>query len=219
MKIYPSIVFADWLDVKSVLKKFDSLCDGYHVDVMDNHFVPNLTVGAQYVNALRAQTRLPLNVHLMVDDPQDWLDKLKLEGQDYFTFHYEALRGTDEISSLISEIRFRDWNVGLAINPKTKIDDIKNMLHQVDLVQIMSVEPGFAGQAFIATTFDKIRAINAEIEKHNHSCIVSVDGGIGMATIAKLAELGVGHVGVANAIFAAQDPEKAIKDLYDACQI
>src|SRR3990172_9915424 len=124
MTIYPSLISSDLLNLAATLSLFDDHCDGYHLDVMDDHFVPNLTWGPAFINAIASHTKLPLNVHLMVDNPENWLNRLTLSQKDSFIFHWEALNDVEQVIALAQTIRAKGILAGLAINPKTDVESI-----------------------------------------------------------------------------------------------
>lgn len=213
MKIYPSLISADLLNLKEVLAQLDAHCDGYHLDVMDDHFVPNLTWGPGFINAIAAATTLPLHVHLMVENPFDWLDRLHLAEKDCFIFHQEVFEEDEQIKELTKKVQQKGWQVGIALNPKTSVKKIKLLLPLFDEVLLMSVEPGFSGQLFI-DVLNKVDELS-EIRMHeNLRFAIGMDGGINQDNIGLLVQRGVEFVGVASAIFSKNNMVKALQDLY-----
>lgn len=212
MKIYPSLISADLLNLKNVIALLDDHCDGYHLDVMDDHFVPNLTWGPMFINAIAATTSLPLQVHLMVTNPAIWLDRLDLSSKDTFMFHIEAITDETQAQELIVQIHEHGVKAGIAVNPSTDITSIKPFLRLLDEVLIMSVNPGFSGQEFIDVThkIDTLRTLRAD-EKLTFE--IGMDGGINAKNIRLLAQHEVEYVGVASAIFSEKDFIKAIQNL------
>jgi ribulose-phosphate 3-epimerase len=210
VKIYPSLISGNILNLSSVMKDLDSYCDGYHVDVMDDHFVPNLTWGPQFVSAIKSATRLPIHLHLMVDNPRRWVNRVALSGDDIFIFHHEVF---DE--SLLKA----NCKKGVAINPETNIEDIFSYVDKLDHVLVMSVRPGFSGQKFIPTVLAKVNKLVALRKENNFTFSIGMDGGIGDSNIASLAREGVEMVGVASAIFGDHNPIEALKRLYKTAEI
>ena len=156
--IAPSILSSDFANLESEIKKLEKNgADWVHVDVMDGHFVPNLTIGAPVVKALRRVTNIPLDVHLMIENPEKYIQDFALAGSDIITFHYEAAK--DNVDYLIGLIRSYGKKVGLSIKPKTKVSEIEKYIKDVDLVLIMTVEPGFGGQKFMPDCAEKISEI------------------------------------------------------------
>lgn len=213
MEIYPSLISSDLLNLEKTIRTFNTLAHGYHIDVMDNHFVPNLTWGPAFVNAISKATSLPLGVHLMVDDPGAWVEKLKLKPSDVFIFHYEALSDVAAIHSLVKKVKGSGIKVGMAINPKTEAQKIFEFLNELDEMLIMSVEPGFSGQSFITDVVDKLKTIIEFKKKEGLGFSVSMDGGIDENNIGMLSGVGVNGVAVASGIFHREEPALAFKNL------
>lgn len=213
VEIYPSLISSDLLNLENTLKEFNSRCDGYHIDVMDNHFVPNLTWGPAFVNALLSRTKLPLHVHLMVDDPYKFLEPIKFRRNDIFCFHYESFKNDNEIFNLIEKVKSKDIKVSIAIKPKTEPELIAAFLGKIDQVLIMSVEPGFSGQQFLNVN-NKIKYF-ADLKLSNKcSFKIAIDGGINHENIKKLHDLGVEQFSIASAIFYNDNPVQALESLY-----
>jgi ribulose-phosphate 3-epimerase len=214
IKIYPSLISADLLNLGQVIKQLDSHCEGYHVDVMDNHFVPNLTFGADFVNAFGSITKLPLHVHLMVDDPSRLIEKCNLRSQDLFIFHYEAVHSLQEAADVISLVSKKNARVGIALNPQTSIDVIIECITSLDHVLVMSVEPGSSGQRFISSTVDKVTALIELKKQKGYRFDVGIDGGVGKENIKMLAGLGIDHFAMASALFSSSnDPVSEIESI------
>jgi ribulose-phosphate 3-epimerase len=215
MQIYPSLISSDLLDLKQTIQQLDPHCDGYHLDVMDDHFVPNLTWGPAFINTIRQITKLPFHVHLMVDNPGKWLNRLSLQQQDTFIFHHEALPDLAVQKKLAADIHAKGIKAGISINPKTAAERIFDILPYIDLVILMSVEPGFSGQQFIQETTKKINPLLAMRHQLGKNFLITMDGGINHNNIASLAQQNVDIVAVASAIFAQKDPIVALKQLKD----
>ena len=213
MEIFPSLISADILNLEKVVKSLDPHCNGYHIDVMDDHFVPNLTWGPMFVNAIKKNTNLPLHVHLMVDNPLVWIDRVLLSQKDIFIFHVEVFNDHQRMENLIQDVKNKGWSVGVAVNPKTDIKLVFDYLKDLDHVLIMSVEPGFSGQKFIQNVITKIEPLIKKRSELNLSFKIGMDGGIGTENIRKLLEMGVDQFGIASAIFSKKDPVKALQEL------
>ena len=176
IKISPSILSADFSNLRSEIRKLQTGgADLIHVDVMDGHFVPNLTIGPPVIMALRKYTKVPFDVHLMISPVHKYIKDYALAGADIITIHPEA---TKNLSSSIKLIKKLKKKVGLSLNPNTKIDVIKKYLKSIDLVLIMSVYPGFGGQKFIVKTLDKIKKLNKIKNEKRLKFDIEVDGGI-----------------------------------------
>jgi ribulose-phosphate 3-epimerase len=210
--IAPSILSADFArlgeEVKSVEK---GGADWIHVDVMDGHFVPNLTIGPMIVQALRPITKLPLDCHLMVSNPQDWIAPFCKAGADLITVHAEA---TPHLDRLIQQIKEGGCKAGVSINPSTSLSVLEEVLHLVDLVLVMSVNPGFGGQKFIESSVSKIERLSAARE--GHGFLIEVDGGVSAENAGRLAQAGADVFVAGSAIFGKKDRSAAIADLVKA---
>lgn len=214
MKIYPSLISADLLNLEAVITQFNDLCDGFHIDIMDGHFVPNITWGPAFSNAIAKKTGLPLDIHLMVSDPTGVAARLTVRMHDCITFHYEAVTDAMDIMPIITHIKNMGCRVGIAINPATPAAAITQYLNKIDSLTIMSVNPGASGQPFIQEVFEKITQLGALKQEINPHLSLMVDGGVNEKNIAMLAQAGVNSCGIAAAIFSAQSPVDAIKHLY-----
>ena len=212
MEIYPSLISSDLLNLQNSINILDSVVEGFHIDVMDDHFVPNLTWGPAFVNAIVGASEKPLHVHLMVDNPMKWPSRLDLRSKDLLIFHYEAVDKKD-IPMLIEEIKNQNVKVGIAINPKTKVDDIFDFLSSLDNVLIMSVNPGFSGQKFMPEVAEKIVPLIEFRKKNNLNFKISMDGGIDKTNIKNLSDIGVEQFGIASAIFSQKNWLEAVKEL------
>ena len=206
--IAPSILSSDFANLESEIKKLEKNgADWVHVDVMDGHFVPNLTIGAPVVKALRRVTNIPLDVHLMIENPEKYIKDFALAGSDIITFHYEAAK--NNVDYLIGLIRSYGKKVGLSIKPKTKVSEIEKYIKDVDLILIMTVEPGFGGQKFMPDCAEKI----SEIKNISRQVIVEVDGGINEKTAVYCKKMGVDVLVAGNYIFSSDNMEEAIASL------
>src|SRR3989442_111349 len=175
-KFAPSILSADFARLADAVKAAEQAgADWVHVDVMDGHFVPNLTFGPKMVADLHKATRLPLDVHLMIERPEDWVDRYASAGATYLTIHVEAAR---DVAGTLAAIRARGVRPGITLNPETPVDTVLPHLGAVDLALVMSVRPGFGGQKFIESALDKVRAIRAALDQRRLGAELEVDGGI-----------------------------------------
>ena len=213
MDIYPSLISSDLLNIKTTINTLDQHCNGYHLDIMDNHFVPNLTWGPMFINAIRNATKLPLHIHAMVTDPEAWLKTLKLNSSDTFIFHYESIDQNNH-KKLVENIHQHHWKAGIAIKPSTSVEYLFDILAYTDMVLLMSVEPGFSGQTFIPETIKKIAPLIHMKQHNNFNFTIGMDGGINTTNIATLATQNINNVAVASAIFDHQNPVTSLKELY-----
>ena len=206
--IAPSILSADFSELgNEILKVEKSGADWIHIDVMDGHFVPNITIGAPVVKNIRKVTKLPLDVHLMIENPEKYLDDFALAGSDIITFHYEAVKESDK---LISKIKEKGIKAGISIKPKTPAKEIFPYLDKVDLVLVMTVEPGFGGQKSMNDCAAKIKEIRSNAPE---KLIIEVDGGINKDTAKICKEYGVNALVAGNYIYKAEDIKAAIESL------
>ena len=183
--------------------------DWVHVDVMDGHFVPNLTFGPKMVADLHKATRLPLDVHLMIERPDDWVDRYVDAGAAYVVVHVEAARA---VSPTLARIRVRGAKAGITLNPPTPVDAILPYLDEVDLVLVMSVNPGFGGQKFIESALGKLARLRAEIDTRHLPIELEVDGGVKLENVRRVVEAGASVIVAGSAVFESADGvEGAIK--------
>ncbi len=218
MHIHPSLISSDLLDLKATIKLLDPHCKGYHLDVMDDHFVPNLTWGPSFINAIRQTTNLSLYVHLMVDNPFAWPDRLELKHEDTIVFHYEALPNQRDQKKLIDHIHSKGILAGIALNPNTSVDLIADCLPLIDSVLVMSVEPGFSGQAFIPHALNTVKRLDGLRIVHKYRFSIAMDGGINERTIKDIANHNVDIAAAASALFSKPDPIQALRKLYELIQ-
>lgn len=214
MEIYPSLISSNLLHLEHTIKLLEPHCNGFHLDVMDDHFVPNLTWGANFINQIREITTLPLHVHLMVTDPSRWIKRLNLKSIDTFIFHYEAMPNVESILELASEVEKSNIQSGIAISPETPAAAVTPYIQTFNLALIMSVNPGFSGQKFIPTVLPKVDQFIAQRNEHNAHYSVIMDGGIHNQNITQLAQKGVDGVAVASALFFSPDPVASLQELY-----
>ena len=206
--VSPSILSADFANLERDIKRIeDGGTDWVHVDVMDGHFVPNITIGVPVVASIRKVTKLPLDVHLMIENPEKYVEPFVKAGADILTFHYEC--GTD-IKKTIDLIKSFGIKVGLSIKPKTTPDVVFPYLKDLDLLLVMTVEPGFGGQKFMQDCADKIPVIK---EKAPENLIIQVDGGINAETARICTFYGANSLVAGNYIYKSADIKSAIKSL------
>ena len=208
-RINPSILAADFADMRAELARIGG-ADFVHVDVMDNHFVPNLTFGPQMVERIQATSPVPLDVHLMIDDPDRWAPGYAELGAASVTFHLEA---ANEPVALARRLRAIGARAGIAVKPMTPVESLFDILDDVDQILVMTVEPGFGGQSFMPETMPKLRRLSDEARRRGSSVWLQVDGGISPATIAQAADAGADTFVAGSAVFGADDPDRAIAAL------
>lgn len=217
MKIAPSILSADFSKLGEDIREVEAGgADYIHVDVMDGHFVPNITLGPPIVKAIRPITGLPLDVHLMISEPAKYVDAFADAGADYITVHVEA---DPHIHRTIQLIKNRGVKAGVVLNPGTASELIKPLIADIDMVLLMTVNPGFGGQAFIPSVVTKIKEIRKWADELNPALEIEVDGGINPETIAVCAEAGADVFVAGSAIYNQRDRKKAIEDLKAAASV
>lgn len=215
VQIAPSILSADFANLeRDVTMVANAGADWIHVDVMDGHFVPNLTIGPGHIKALKRITEVPLDVHLMIDNPETQLPWYVDAGADSITLHAEACERPRE---LLSDIRAAGIQAGISLNPETPLDAIASVLDIVDLVLVMSVHPGFGGQSFIPESIKRISAIAALADGLDNEPLIEVDGGINLRTAPLAVAAGADVLVAGNAIFGADDPVSQMGRMRDAC--
>ena len=210
VKIAPSILAADFSNLQSALKVCSiGNADYIHIDVMDNHFVPNLTIGPVVVRSLRPVSNIYFDIHLMVNNPENLIVPFSKAGADGITFHFEA---TDKPDSLIKKIKSLGMDVGISIKPKTPIDVLTPYIDKIDRILIMSVEPGFGGQKFINSSYEKIKNLKKLLIKNSvqKKIEIEVDGGIKINNIKDIIESGANAVVIGSDIFQSSNPEKQL---------
>ncbi len=209
VRITPSILNADLANLATEVRRIPS-ADFIHVDVMDNHFVPNLTIGLPVVESLRKATTTPLDIHLMIADPDRWAPGFAEAGAQSVTFHAEAAHAPVRLAR---ELRGKGARAGIALNPATPIEACATMLGEVDMVLLMTVEPGFGGQSFLDLVLPKITAIRKLVSAANLDVWIQVDGGVAVDTIERAAEAGADTFVAGSAVYRAVDPDAMVKQL------
>lgn len=208
MKIAPSILTADFTNLAEDIRSVES-ADYLHIDIMDGHFVPNISFGPAITQQISKVSSLPLDVHLMVTNPVKWIDLFAKSKPQFITIHTEANRVEETIKSILSH----HIGLGLSIKPKTPIDDLLPFLDQASLVLIMTVEPGFGGQSFIFEALDKVKELVKIRKANNYNFEIEVDGGINDETIKNCRDAGVDIVVAGSYLFNRKDREKGIASL------
>jgi ribulose-phosphate 3-epimerase len=206
-KIAPSILAADFAHLADEVAKVTPECDLLHVDVMDGHFVPNISIGPAVVTSLRPVTDLYLDCHLMIENPGDFLDQFAKAGADSCTVHVEL----GDPRPLFDRMRAHGMRVGLVLNPETPLDAVVPYLTEIDILLFMSVHPGFGGQAFLPEVLDKLRDARAIVDERNLPVELEIDGGINHETAPRAAEAGADILVAGSAVFGAPDSAAAAR--------
>jgi ribulose-phosphate 3-epimerase len=215
MHIHPSILSADFVNLESELQTISS-ADAVHVDVMDNHFVPNLTFGTQMVKRLQEVSPIPLDVHLMISNVDDFAPEYAKLGIASTTFHIEASK---DPKSLIKAIRKAGSKVAVAIKPGTELSQVENLFTEIDMLLIMTVEPGFGGQPLIETTLEKVANAKATFKARNLEISIQVDGGVTTENISRLSLLGADTFVAGSSVFMSSDRAGNIARLRDLARL
>jgi ribulose-phosphate 3-epimerase len=214
VKIAASVLAADFSDLYEAVRGVEKAADSLHFDVMDGHFVPNITFGPDIVRSLRDKVDLPFDVHLMVDNPQEWIVPFARAGCDLITVHVETSYHLDRLITLIKKEGVR---AGVALNPSTSLGQLEHILSRLDLVLPMTVNPGFGAQEFLGWVLPKIRALREIYKERGLSLEIEVDGGINQATAKEAVASGATVLVAGTAVFNANDPKKAIFELKRSC--
>ncbi|HVL17772.1 MAG TPA: ribulose-phosphate 3-epimerase [Gemmatimonadales bacterium] len=217
VRISPSVLSADLGRLREQVEQaVTGGAEWIHVDVMDGHFVPNLTFGAPMIRALRGLTDRPIDVHLMVEHPERYIVAYAAAGAAVFTFHPEA---TVHVQRHLAAARERGMLAGLALNPGTPLAYVEEVVDDLDLVLVMSVNPGYGGQSYLPASTDKIRRVRAVLDRAGSRAALEVDGGITADTIAEAWGAGADTFVAGTAVFGAADPARAVRDLRRRCAV
>jgi ribulose-phosphate 3-epimerase len=212
VKIAPSVLSADFSKIgEEVIKIERAGADIVHLDVMDGVFVPNITFGIKMVKDMRKVSSLPFDCHLMIVNPEKYVEQFALAGADYITVHYEACEKNS--ASVLNKIKSLGVKAGIVINPNTEVSNIIDLIPLCDMVLVMSVFPGFGGQSFIAEVLDKCRAIRRLIDENGYDCLLEIDGGINKNTAKLAIDAGCDVLVAGSAVFNADDTGEIIKTL------
>ena len=209
--ISPSLLASDFANLQSeceMLNKSDA--DWYHLDVMDGVFVPNISFGMPVIAAINKHTLKPLDVHLMIDNPDGYIKDFKAAGANILTVHYESCK---HLHKTLQSIKDEGMKAGVALNPHTPVELLEGIINEVDLVLIMSVNPGFGGQKFIESTYEKVRKMKAIITKNGADTKIEIDGGVTSANAKKLIEAGADILVAGSFVFKSDNPIQTIADL------
>ena len=211
VRIAPSILSADFSDLSRDIAAVErGGADLIHIDVMDGHFVPNITIGAPVVKAIKAVAKVPLDVHLMIDEPERYLDAFADAGASYLSAHIEVL---PHVHRTVAAIKKRGLKAGAVLNPSTPVDTLENVAADLDYVLVMAVTPGVSGQTFIPQSVEKIRAVRALLDAAGNRAPIEVDGGIDLTTVADVVSAGARILVAGHAIFGGGQAEQATRAL------
>lgn len=212
--VAPSILSADFGNLEREIKMIDrSLAEWVHVDIMDGVFVPNISFGFPVVKSVRKATTKVLDAHLMIVEPERYVKRFVEAGVDYVTVHLEACA---DPRTAIAEIKSAGAKAGISIKPATPVESIFDYLPELDLVLVMSVEPGFGGQSFMSNSLDKVRALRKEIDEKGYNCLIEIDGGISVKNAREVYDAGVDVIVAGSSVFCAENPEQTIIDILNA---
>jgi ribulose-phosphate 3-epimerase len=210
IQIAPSVLAADFMRLEKDVETINKYADIFHLDVMDGVFVPNISFGFPVIEAIASKAQKPMDVHLMIVQPEKYVDRFAQLGASIISFHLNA---TEDPEGLLKHIRSLGVKSGLVINPDIPVEDLFPYIKDADYVLLMSVFAGFGGQKFIEATYNRVETLKAEIERQGVECLIQVDGGVSAANSAKLAELGADILVAGSAVFKADDPQAVIAEM------
>ncbi len=216
IKISPSVLASDFSSLGAEAKRMEDCgADYLHLDVMDGRFVPNITFGAPVIGSIRNKTDLVFDVHLMIDTPLDYIEDFRKSGADIIVFHIES---SSPIQETVDKIISCGCRAGISVKPGTPVEEVFPYLDKLDMVLVMTVEPGFGGQSFMYETMDKIKTLRSEIKRRGLSTDIQVDGGINAKTVETAAAAGANVFVAGSAVFGAEDASKAISQLRELAE-
>lgn len=209
--IAPSILAADFSRLNEACEIINnSEADYFHIDVMDGHFVPNISFGMPVMASIKPLAKKPFDVHLMIEKPERYISEFKAAGADILTVHLEA---STHLHRTIQAIKKEGMKAGVALNPHTSVELLRDVIQDIDLVCVMSVNPGFGGQSFIENTYAKVRTLKAIIEETNSHALIEIDGGVTSANAKQLVDAGADVLVAGSFVFKSDDPVKTIGEL------
>lgn len=209
--IAPSILAADFSNLKEACEIINnSEADYYHIDVMDGHFVPNISFGMPVMASIKPLAKKPFDVHLMIEKPERYISEFKAVGADILTVHLEA---STHLHRTIQAIKKEGMKAGVAINPHTSVDLLRDVIQDIDLVCVMSVNPGFGGQSFIENTYGKVRKLRSIIQESDSNALIEIDGGVTSANAKQLIDAGADVLVAGSFVFKSANPVKTIEEL------